>query len=244
MNARKIKKLPRLYVEHPLRIGSNFSLESGQSHYLLNVLRKKEDDSVLLFNGRDGEWLASLKMEGKRGMKAVCDENLKKQPPSSHIWFVFAPLKKSRQGFLLEKATELGVAEIIPVQTEYTNLPIFHKKKVLVQCVEAAEQSERLTVPFVRALLSLSDFLKNWPENRLLYVAQERSDKEILIKVIEPGRKVGLMIGPEGGFSEKEIEILSEKSFVRFFSLGAQILRSETAGIVALGLLNHCMENK
>jgi 16S rRNA (uracil1498-N3)-methyltransferase len=239
MKASYHKRVPRLYVTEKLSLQKEIFLSADQCHHLLTVLRKKIGEHVLLFNGRDGEWLAALRQEHKKQFSAICLEQLKPQHEMVSIWLGFSLLKKHRQDFLIEKATELGVTQFIPVEMERTNLHSFNKEKVSKQGIEAAEQSERLSIPTVEDLVNLEKWLVHWPKDRLLYVALERAPHlSQLINTIEKDEKVGFLVGPEGGFSEKERELLAQYAFVRFFSFGSLILRAETAAILCVGLYN------
>jgi 16S rRNA (uracil1498-N3)-methyltransferase len=149
---------------------------------------------------------------------------------------LFAPLKKDPLAFLVEKATELGVSALYPVVTEYAETKAFSVSKAETYAIEAAEQCERLTVPPIHPLQPLADVLKAWPEGRVLYVCVERKEAPVLLKALDPSKEAAFLVGPEGGFSEKDLEVLKEYDFVRFVSLGPLILRAETAGVVALAV--------
>lgn len=230
------KRTPRLYVEGPLGVQHIVPLSAEQVHYLLNVLRKKEGDQVLLFNGRNGEWSAHLHQVSKKEWEAVCAEEVKPQEQRPSLWLGFSPLKKHRQDFLIEKATELGVTRLIPIEMRYTNLLSFNEQKVEKQAIEAAEQCERGDVPEVSSCTKLKTLLDAWPRERVLYVALERRGNGNLGEMLEREKEAGFLVGPEGGFSEEEIDLLAQYPFVRFFSLGALILRAETAAILCVGL--------
>ncbi|MFN7662385.1 MAG: 16S rRNA (uracil(1498)-N(3))-methyltransferase [Alphaproteobacteria bacterium] len=230
------KKLSRLYVSGLLGEHQDVTLLPEQSHYLLNVLRKKEGDQVLLFNGQQGEWLASLKIQGKKELSGLCETLIRPQSKAPTVWLAFSPLKKHRQDFLIEKTTELGVGTLVPLEMRYTNLLSFNTEKVTKQAIEAAEQCERLTIPDVKSLGGLVAWLKGWPTGRILYVALERQPEDTLEKILEHDKKAAFLVGPEGGFSEEEVDLLSRYPFVKFFSLGEHILRAETAAMMCLGL--------
>lgn len=230
------RKLSRLYVSGLLGEHQDVTLSPEQSHYLLNVLRKKEGDQVLLFNGQQGEWLALIKMHGKKDLSALCETLIRPQSKAPTVWLGFSPLKKHRQDFLIEKTTELGVGALMPLEMRYTNLLSFNTKKVTKQVIEAAEQCERLTIPDVETLGGLATWLKGWPTGRILYVALERQAEETLEKMFEKDKEAAFLVGPEGGFSEEEVDLLSQYPFVKFFSLGEYILRAETAAMMCLGL--------
>lgn len=245
MNESYQKKLTRLYVQEKLALQHVVPLTEDQCHHLLTVLRKKEGDHVLLFNGSEGEWLAVLKQESKKKFLAVCLKKSRSQGSQHPLGLAFSPLKKHRQDFLIEKATELGVTHLMPVDMRYTNLLSFNQAKVLKQCIEAAEQCERLLVPEVEPLIKLALWLNSWAGDRSLYVALERASAEpSLVDVLEENKEAAFLVGPEGGFSEEEIALLKEYSFVKFFSLGPLILRAETAAILCVGLYNQLKGNK
>lgn len=233
------KKGARLYVEEALGSSLSVSFTEDQCHYLLNVLRYKEGDTVCLFNGRDGEWRATLQVVSKKRVAATCEEKLREQSHLPSLWLAFSPLKKHRQDMLIEKTTEVGVTHLVPVTLRYTNMTSFNMDKVQAQVIEAAEQSERLSVPTIQPLRKLEALLKEWPKDRILYVALERlSDQRFLTDVLEPTKEAGFLIGPEGGFAPEEVALLKGCPFVHFFSLGSLILRAETAAVLSVGVCN------
>lgn len=226
-----------MYVSCPLDKDLEVLLSTDQAHYLLIVLRKTSGDQILLFNGRDGEWLAEIKKKNKKECLALCKKQVKVQNFLPSVSLAFSPLKKHRQDFLIEKATELGVTHLIPLEMGHTNLLSFNHEKVRLQCREASEQCERLSVPEVEKLTPFGGWLKLWPIEKPLYVALERLDTPVsFMDVLNHPKDVAFLVGPEGGFSEDEVMLLSQQPFVRFFSLGSLILRAETAAVVCVGL--------
>ena len=212
---------------------------AAQAHYLGNVMRRGVGDAVRLFNGRDGEWLARIAAIRKDKAVLAVEGQLRPQAPEADIWLVFAPLKRDATDMLVQKATELGVAALLPVFTERTNTARLNLERLRAIAVEAAEQSERLSVPVLREAVDLPALLGAWPAGRVLYVAVERSQAQGLRPMKGPAGLLpaGLLIGPEGGLSRQDHEILmiGEKSVG--VSLGPRVLRAETAAIVGLALL-------
>ena len=214
-------------MEAPLSIPVN--LQKEQSHYLKNVLRMSEGDRVRTFNGKDGEWLAALSFEGKKGILHP-QKQLRPQLEEPGPWLFFSPLKKSRMEFLVEKAVELGVQKLTPVLTERTIVRTLNMEKIKSHIIEAAEQCERLTIPDLSPPIKLSrvfDVLGN----KNLYFFKERGEK---IPLFRGQAECALLIGPEGGFSAQEIEGLEKSPQIKPVSLGSRILRAETASLAAL----------
>ncbi len=224
----------RLHVEAALAAGIEITATEGQARYLGSVMRRVVGDPVHLFNGCDGEWagqVASL----SRGKAILAVETLvRPQAPDGDLWLMFAVLKRDSTDLIVQKATELGVAVLLPVFTERTNAGRINLDRLRAIAVEAAEQSERLTVPEVRAAEQLHDVLTQWPVGRTLFVALERAAVRRLTAAAEPA---GLLIGPEGGFGPRDHTVLHRFPFVHAVSLGPRVLRAETAAIVGLALL-------
>jgi len=224
----------RLHVDAGLAAGHTVEATEGQAHYLGGVMRRTVGDSVRLFNGRDGEWacrIASL----SRGKAAFGVEALvRPQVLDDDLWLAFAVLKRDSTDLVVQKATELGVSALLPVFTERTNAGRVNLDRLRAIAIEAAEQSERLTVPEVRPARPLHEILAAWPAERALFVALERLDGQTLRGAAGPA---GLLIGPEGGFGPRDLTALDRCRFVHPVSLGPRILRAETAAIVGLALL-------
>jgi len=225
----------RLHVDHPLSLGQAVPLSQDQAHYLTGVMRLAVGAAVLLFNGRDGEWRARLTVAGKRGAIAACEAQTRPLQMPPDLWLLFAPIKKARTDFIVEKAVELGVARILPVQTRHTNSERIRQDRLQAHAMEAAEQCGATYVPEVAALQPLDRALANWPQDRRLYWCDETA-------IGQPARltpaegAAAILIGPEGGFSPDESRRLAALPMVTPLSLGPRILRADTAAVAALAL--------
>lgn len=229
--------LTRLYVAEAFSEGADISLAEKHVHYLANVLRKKEGDTVRVFNSRDGEWLASISSLTKKYGDLRIIKQLQQAQAAPDIWLCFAPVRKHRNAFIIEKATELGVARLCPVVTQRTQFPRLKPDKMRAQIIEAAEQTERLDLPDVEIPISLIEMLSGWNKMRSLIFADESGEappaKEALQTLQAPA---AILIGPEGGFTPEERRLLQSKKFVTRVSLGPRILRSDTAALSLLTL--------
>jgi len=229
--------IPRLYVEPDLQEGQDISLPDAQSKYLLRVMRLTDGAMVRAFNGRDGEWRCALRVSGKSAslLPGTC---LRPQVSGPDLTLLFAPIKKARTDFIVEKATELGVRAICPVATEYTQTQRVRLDRMSALVIEAAEQTERMDLPQLSELTPLATVLSEWPEKRPLIYCDEGSEAAPLSQYREQlsGTGAGVLIGPEGGFSPRERKMLRECTFVLPISLGPRILRAETAVVSALTL--------
>lgn len=222
----------RLYVDHALGEGQSVSLSREQAHYLFSVMRLGAGDAVLLFNGQDGEWLADVMDAGKRGGTLGCVERTGLQMNPPDVWLLFAPIKKARTDFIVEKATELGVARILPVRTEYTNSERIRRDRLQAHAVEAAEQCGGTFVPDVEEIRPLSGILDNWSGDRRLIFCDEARAGDASAEL--PDAPAAILIGPEGGFSDAERARL--RAMATTVSLGPRILRADTAAVAALTL--------
>jgi 16S rRNA (uracil1498-N3)-methyltransferase len=226
-------RIYRLYMRHPLELGALVPLEAEAYHYLLHVLRLNAKDPLKVFNGYDGEWLAELEQINKKNAYVRLKTLLKPQLSLPILKLYIPPLRPSRMGFLLEKITEVGVTDVYPIQTDHTAFAWGKGDKSQKHMIEAAEQSERLCVPKLHQIQSLMDILRDLSSP--LAWAYERCEGSQELKEQQVS---GLLIGPEGGFSLREIKALQEHPFIHTFSLGPMILRSETAAIVGLHALS------
>lgn len=225
----------RLYVDQPLAPGQAVALSQEQAHYLTGVMRLGEGAAILLFNGRDGEWRATLAQAGKRNAIAVCDLQTKPLHLPPDLWLLFAPIKKARTDFIVEKAVELGAARILPVQTRHTNSERIRQDRLQAHAVEAAEQCGATYVPEVTDLVALDRLLRQWPEDRRLYWCDETALGQPASLAPAQG-PAAILIGPEGGFSADESARLRARPNVTALSLGPRILRADTAAVAALTL--------
>jgi 16S rRNA (uracil1498-N3)-methyltransferase len=227
----------------PLAKGARLQLPDAQRHYLLNVMRTREGDTVHTFNGVDGEWSANVELlDKKRGALCVL-EQLRRQPQDDMgPTLLFGVLKSSRLPMLVEKTSELGVGNLQPVLTQHCAVRKLNVQRLQAVAVEAAEQSRRLTVPQLEHPESLGTVLAHWDPSRPLYVCDERANCPTLsarLAMEKDGlQSPGVLIGPEGGFAREEFETLSNCDFVRSVSLGPNTLRAETAALAALAVLS------
>ena len=224
----------RLYVEQPLGEGQTIPLNRDQAHYLFGVMRRGVGDALAVFNGRDGEWRAEVREAGKRGgsLEAVTHSGPQQNPPD--LWLIFAPIKKARTDFIVEKAAEMGAARIMPVQTEFTNSERIRQDRLQAHAVEAAEQCGGTFVPEVTDLQKLDRLLADWPQDRQLMFCDEALAGATETLGQAEGDKWAILIGPEGGFSDAERARLQALPFAHAVSLGPRILRADTAAVAAL----------
>jgi 16S rRNA (uracil1498-N3)-methyltransferase len=235
----------RLFVAGDLAAGVPVTLADGQAHYLARVMRLRAGDAIRVFNGRDGEWLARIGgMERARPAVAV-ERLLRPQGLESGPWLVFAPVKKSPTDYVVEKATELGVEVVRPVLTERTIVDRVNAGRLRARAIEAAEQCERLTVPDVLPAAHLAELVAAWPRERPLLVAhpcapeQAQSLLDVLASLASPAAAspppaAGFLIGPEGGLSHRDLDILAALPCAKVVRLGARTLRAETAAAAVL----------
>jgi len=230
------KPRARLYVDAPFDSGGSVPLTKEQAHYLRNVMRFDLDEAVTLFNGRDGEWRGRVAELGKKAGVVALDEQVRRQADEPDLWLLFAPIKKARLDYIVEKATELGASVLWPVVTQRTQSGRVNLERMVAQTVEAAEQCERLTLPEVRQCCSLEAALKDWPEERRLFLLDESGQGKPIAEALSPfqGQPAAFLIGPEGGFAPDELEFLRGHAAVTSLSLGSRILRAETAAVAAL----------
>ena len=230
-----LRKLPRLWQDG-LAASTLIELDRAKAHYLLDVMRKKVGDQVRLFNGRDGEWLASIDEASRRRCRLQVTEQLRPPDNEAGPTLLFAPIKKSRLELLVEKATELGVSKLMPVRTRRTIVDRVNLERLRAIATEAAEQCERLTLPKILELQTLETVLQDWPADQPLYVADESGNGHPVLKALRPERPAAFLVGPEGGFDPAEVRLFDETTAVKRVDLGPRILRAETAGIVVLAL--------
>jgi 16S rRNA (uracil1498-N3)-methyltransferase len=229
----------RLFVEAALGEGVEVALSAAAAHRLRVVLRLREGDAVALFNGRDGEWLARIAAMGRDGGTVALGERLRPQPAEDDLWLVFALIKRPRLEWLVEKATELGAAALVPVLTQRTVADTVNPARLSAIAREAAEQCERLSVPELRAPQPLAALLATWPgERRLIHCDETGRAPPVAAAMasLEPG-PVAVLVGPEGGFAESELDALGKLPNLTSVGLGPRVLRSETAALAALAVV-------
>lgn len=224
----------RLYVEQPLGEGQTVPLTGDQAHYLFAVMRLVPGDPVLVFDGKSGEWLAEVVEARKRAGVLICRETTRPLQLPPDLWLCFAPIKKTRTDFIVEKAAELGAARICPVQTDFTNSERIRRDRLQAHAVEAAEQCGGTFVPEVTELQKLSALLDAWPEDRRLMFCDEALVGAGQVLGAAPKGPWAILIGPEGGFSETERARLRALPFAHPVSLGPRVLRADTAAVAAL----------
>lgn len=228
----------RLHVEQPLVAGNRIALDARAVHYLRNVIRLGTGDEILLFNGRDGEYRARLESVVKRGADALPLVRVRAPAAEPDVWLLVAPVKRMRLDLIVEKATELGVARVMPVITRHTVVSRVNCERLALIAIEAAEQCERLTVPVVDAPVALDRALAAWPSGRRLLVADERRDAPPaadVLRGLQPG-PWAVLVGPEGGFAEQELDAIRQFQFVTPIGLGPRVLRADTAVTAALAV--------
>ena len=226
------KSLPRLFVENALGAGVRVGLDAAQANYLGNVMRLKEGDQVLLFDGASGEWLAKIAEAGKKRMTLTAIESTKKQESVPDLWLAFAPVKKGRVDWLVEKSVELGVARLLPIITRRTIVDKLNLDRMRAHIVEAAEQCGRTSLATIEEPVKLDALLRARDAERTLYFADETGG-EPAESAFQPGPSM-ILIGPEGGFTPDEAEAIRAAPNARAISLGPRILRAETAALAAI----------
>jgi 16S rRNA (uracil1498-N3)-methyltransferase len=238
-------RTPRLFVESPLGAGLDVALTSGQSNYLLNVLRLKPGAEILVFNGRDGEWRARLESAGKKTLRLAVGDQARAQTVPCDLHYLFAPLKHARLDYMVQKAAEMGASRLQPVITRHTQVQRVNLERMHANAIEAAEQCGILNVAETKAPLSFDAFVRGWLPERLLVFCDEDAEVKDPVEALAMGRDgalvgptpVTLLVGPEGGFAAEERAALMKLSNVLRLALGPRILRADTAAVAALALV-------
>lgn len=232
----------RLFVDAALAEGVEAPLDEAQAHYLRHVMRRAEGAPLRLFNGRDGEWSATLALRGKKGAAALVGANTRPQAAEPDLWLCFAPVKRARIDYIAEKATELGASALQPVTTRHTIVERVNVDRLRANAIEAAEQTERLSVPEVREPVDLMSLLSTWPAGRRLLMCDETGGGPPIAGVLgsldDAARASpwAIVVGPEGGFAPAELEALRRIKDVTAVGLGPRILRADTAALAALSV--------
>lgn len=225
---------PRLFVDLPLGPDAAPMIDGPVAHYLLNVMRMKAGDPILLFDNISGEWLAVVAHAAKRALTLRIERQTKAIERVPDLWLCFAPVKKARLDWIIEKATELGVARLQPVITERTIVERVKRERLEAQIVEACEQCGRTALPTLAEPIKLPQLLKDWPAGRALLFADEAGG--VPLASVDAPAPAAILTGPEGGFTARERELLTGHPAVRRIALGPRILRAETAAIAAVGI--------
>lgn len=232
-------RMQRLFLPDDLAEGRPVEPSAPQTHYLLNVLRLGEGAEILLFNGRDGEWRAGLALSGRKKAALTPVERTRPQPATPDLLFCFAPLKQGRLDYLVQKAVEMGAGVLQPVVTQHTQVTKLGIDRLQANAIEAAEQCGILAVPRVREPVKLDRLIAEWEAGRRLIFCDEDAGTDNPLPALRQieERELGLLVGPEGGFSEAERGELRALPFVTAIPLGPRILRADTAAVAALAVV-------
>ena len=233
--------VPRVYINAPLAAGQSVSFDRGQANYLANVLRLKEGDALLLFNGRDGEWHAHLAETGKRTLTATVGARHRAQPPASDLHFLFAPLKRARLDYLVQRAVEMGASRLYPVITRHTQVARVNLERMRANVIEAAEQCGIVALADVAEPAAFHGAITALEAERLLVFCDEAAEVQDPVAALAAARRAGaslaVLIGPEGGFAADERAALLNRPNVVRIALGPRILRADTAAVAVLALV-------
>jgi 16S rRNA (uracil1498-N3)-methyltransferase len=233
-------RTPRIFLDAPLAAGGEVLLDRDQANYLRNVLRLRPGDEVLVFNGHDGEWQASLSSSGKRTASAAIRARVREQPPKGDLQFLFAPLKHARLDYMVQKAVEMGASLLQPVMTRHTQVARINLDRMRANVIEAAQQCGILAVPDVAEPMPL-DRIADGADRPLIFCDEsaDSADPVAALKAARliPGQPFAVLIGPEGGFADDERTALLKRSKVVRIALGPRILRADTAAVAALTLV-------
>jgi 16S rRNA (uracil1498-N3)-methyltransferase len=234
---------PRLFIDAPLAAGAQLALDAAQANYLKNVMRLKAGDGVLVFNGRDGEWRASLADSGKRSAALVVDERTRPQTTPLDLHYLFAPLKHARLDYMVQKAVEMGASRLQPVTMQHSQIGRINLERMGANAIEAAEQCGILSIPEVAEPISFERMISAREPSRVLIFCDETADVRDPVAALaaagagkEPP-SLAVLIGPEGGFAEHERAALNGLPNVVRLALGPRILRADTAAVAALALV-------
>lgn len=228
--------ITRLFVEVPLTGGDRVALPEAQAHFLTNVLRARGGDRLRVFNGRDGEWSARIAEIAKRALTLEIESQTQQQAGVPDLWLLLAPIKKTPLDYIVQKATELGIARIQPVMTRRTIVDRVNLERMRANAIEAAEQSGRLSVPEVAEPIDLAKLTASWNSSRRIMFCDEGGDALPAADALSKaeGNSWAVLTGPEGGFDPAEREMLRGLNFVTPVSLGPRIMRADTAALAAL----------
>jgi 16S rRNA (uracil1498-N3)-methyltransferase len=226
----------RLYINADIIVQNTLPLDEKQGHYLRHVMRKNDGDEVLVFNGRDGEWFATLTLTKKQTLLTI-QKQTRPQHTEKPLILFFAPIKRGHGDMVIEKATELGATDLYPIITERTIVTRIPHDRYEAIAVEAAEQCERLCVPKIHEAQKLESLIKHWDNTKPIFLCAEEGAATPLANAVKTTPAHALMIGPEGGFSPNEFTMLRKQPFIIPVTLGTRILRADTAAIAALSIV-------
>lgn len=231
--------MQRLFIESPLAAGTSHEATKEQFNYLVNVLRFADGDAVLAFNGRDGEWKATLSFPSRKKLLLTAVEQTRPQPEPCDLHYLFAPLKTGRIDYMVQKAVEMGAGVLQPVMTQHVQGKITNLDRLKANVIEAAEQCGVLGIPDVAAPVKLTELLETWPQDRRIIFCDESDAGQNPLPVLNgiTERKLALLVGPEGGFSSEERGMLHALDFVTAIPLGPRILRADTAAVAAMAVI-------
>jgi 16S rRNA (uracil1498-N3)-methyltransferase len=238
--ARTNFRTARLYVSQDLAIGAELKLDPQQTNYLVNVLRLGAGAPVLLFNGRDGEFPASINMSSRKSASLIVGGRTRAQETPPDVDYLFAPLKHARLDYMAQKAIEMGARRLRPVITRHTQVARVNLERLRANAIEACEQCGVIWTPEIAPVQPLAEALERWPTERLLVFCDEEAEPASPLDALESARAgggVGLLIGPEGGFDDDERAVILSTPRVLRLNLGPRILRADTAAVAALALI-------
>ncbi|MDR1693917.1 MAG: 16S rRNA (uracil(1498)-N(3))-methyltransferase [Lactobacillaceae bacterium] len=226
----------RIFIEtSEISIGKVVNISEKQSHYLFNVMKQKPGNSILCFNGKDGEFDCHIENINKKSCQVKVLSKTKEFESVPDLWLLFAPLKKDNTDFVIEKATELGIKKIIPTITQRAISEKVRADRFLAQAIEASEQCRRVDIPEISDAVTLENLLKTWDKNRKLYFLDETGNGRKIHQVFQnAAAPCAILVGPEGGFDEKELEFLRKLDYTEAVGMGKRILRAETAAVSAV----------
>ena len=223
---------PRLFVDQQLADGATISLEGPHAHYLLHVMRIKPTETVVLCDNLTGAWVAEAVHVSRRSLELRVTDHISPREDVPDLWLLAAPIKRARFDMMIEKACELGVAQIVPVTTQRTVIDKINSDRMRAQVTEAAEQCGRTTLPDIAPVTTLLAVLADWPDTRTLYFADETGGEPFM----PAAGPAAILIGPEGGFAPEERNAIRALPAARAISLGPRILRAETAALTAISI--------
>lgn len=238
-------RMQRLFIPEPLSADQLLALKAEHAHYLLHVLRMKQGNEILVFNGQDGEWRAELVQTAKKNAAICITRKERPQSAAPDLVYCFAPLKHARLDYMVQKAVEMGAGVLQPVMTRHTQATRLNLERMRANIIEAAEQCGILALPECRVPVPFHTLLETWETQRRLIFCDETAEGNNPLSLLNPLKHapLGLLIGPEGGFADDERAALRTFDFVTAISLGPRILRADTAAVAALAIINATLGN-